>query len=519
VFATQTATFNTARDNIYAPLGTAPTTLSHADIESLPQGTNASLNDVLLQLPGVTKDSAASGGFHIRNEHANAQYRINGIMLPDNLSGFGQVLDTSLIGSLALITGALPVQYGMRAAGVIDITTRSGAFDNSGTISMYGGSRETLRPSFEYGGRTGSTEYYFSGSYLQNILGIENPTSGINAIHDFTQQGRGFAYISTIIDPTTRLSLISGASVNQFQIPNNPGQTPSFTAFGISNFDSSKLNENQIERNYFTVLALQKSIGDFDAQLSYFTRYSSVHFTPDPIGDLMFNGTATDVFRGSTTNGVQADAAWRINDAHTLRTGFTVSAEKSQVTNSSLLLPLDAAGGQSFGDTPFSVTDQSALLGWLVGVYAGDEWRITDKLTLNAGLRFDQMYQYVNANHVSPRISMTYKPTDNTMFHFGYARNFTPPVQVIAAPTNTALFTSCPPPLPAGCTTVQAPGVPGPFAPMQPERAHVFDTGVVQKVLPGLEVGVDAYYKIATNLIDDGQFGAAYRARSSGYSG
>jgi hypothetical protein len=31
---------------------------------------------------------------------------------------------------------------------------------------------------------------------------------------------------------------------------------------------------------------------------------------------------------------------------------------------------------------------------------------------VNAGLRFDQMYQYVDANQLSPRISMTWKPYD-----------------------------------------------------------------------------------------------------------
>src|SRR6202022_324221 len=48
--------------------------------------------------------------------------------------------------------------------------------------------------------------------------------------------------------------------------------------------------------------------------------------------------------------------------------------------------------------------------------------------------------------------------------------------------------------------------------PVLPERAHVFDAGVVQKILPvpGLEVGLDLYYKIARDLLDDGQFGAAY---------
>ena len=40
------------------------------------------------------------------------------------------------------------------------------------------------------------------------------------------------------------------------------------------------------------------------------------------------------------------------------------------------------------------------------------------------------------------------------------------------------------------------------------ERSHYFDAGITQVVIPGLTVGVDAYYKISKNLIDEGQFGA-----------
>ncbi len=80
----------------------------------------------MLQAPGVSQDSAASGELHVRNEHANIQYRINGIMLPDGVGAFGQIIDTGIVGSLALITGALPAQYGLRTAAVLDIQTKAG---------------------------------------------------------------------------------------------------------------------------------------------------------------------------------------------------------------------------------------------------------------------------------------------------------------------------------------------------------------------------------------------------------
>jgi outer membrane receptor protein involved in Fe transport len=499
VVAQQTQVFDAARRTILAPTGATSYEVNRQAIEALPQGANTSLDKVLLQLPGVTQDSAASGELHVRNEHANVQYRINGIMLPDGVGAFGQILDTGIVGNLALLTGALPAQYGLRTAGVLDIETKADAFNNSGSVSAYGGSHGTVTPSFEYGGTVGQTQYFASGRFLQSNLGIENPISSNEAIHDRTSQEKGFLYLSTVLDPTSRLTFMSGVSNSSYQIPNNPGQTPSFTAFGVSSFDSTFLNEHQNEFNQFNVVAYQKSAEDIDYQISYFNRYSQLHFFPDPIGDLVFNGVSSDVYRQSFVNGIQEDTAWRVGYAHTLRFGFSVSAERSLVNNVSTVLPVDDMGNAI--DAPLSIFDSSAKTGWIIGSYLQDEWRITDQLTLNAGLRFDQTYQYVDANQFSPRVSLTWKPYDGTTFHAGYARNFTPPQQVIAAPTNLALVQG----------TTQQPEVQL-NSPLLPERSHVFDVGVVQKIypVPGLEVGVDGYYKIARDLLDDGQFGAAY---------
>src|SRR5664279_1118499 len=353
VVARQNQAFDTARQNILTPAGANSYEVSHQAIEALPQGNNSTLDKVLLQLPGVTQDSAASGELHVRNEHGNLQYRINGIMLPDGVGSFGQILDTGIVGSLALLTGALPAQYGLRTAGVLDIQTKTDAFNNSGSVSLYGGSHGTITPSFEYGGTAGQTQYFVSGRFLQNNLGIENPTPSNNAIHDRTSQEKGFLYLSTVLDPTSRLTFISGVSNGTYQIPNNPGQTANFNVNGVTNFNSAFRNEHQNEFTQFNVVAYQKSVDDIDLQLSYFNRYSQLHFMPDPIGDLVFNGVSSDVYRQSFVNGVQEDTAWRVGFAHTLRFGFSVSAERSLVNNASVVLPLDPVTGNPV-DAPFS---------------------------------------------------------------------------------------------------------------------------------------------------------------------
>src|ERR1700693_2259167 len=166
-------------------------------------------------------------------------------MLPDGVGAFGQILDTGIVGSLALLTGALPAQYGLRTAGVLDIETKAGAFNNSGSVSVYGGSHRTLTPSFEFWGTVGQTQYFVSGRYFGSNLGIENPTSGNEAIHDRTSQEKGFLYLSTVLDPTSRLTFMSGVSNGTYQIPNNPGQTPNFNVNGVAAFNSALLSEHQ----------------------------------------------------------------------------------------------------------------------------------------------------------------------------------------------------------------------------------------------------------------------------------
>ena len=469
--AVDTKALDVARGNLLTQIGTNSFSMSQETLEALPQGTNAPVDKVLLQAPGVSQDSAASGSLHVRNDHANLQYRINGIILPDGVSGFGPVLETGFIGNISLITGALPAEYGLHTTGLVDIQTRSGAFNGGGSVGVYGGSRDELTPSFEYGGTEGHTEYFVTSRYFQSNEGIENPASSVVPIHDNTEQGGFFSYVSTLLDPNTRLSWISGSTINQFQIPNNPGQPPMFTAFGMSNFNSSLLNENQFEQNYYDVLALQKKTDNADVQLAYFARYSDLHFTPDILGDLEFNGVSSNVQRQSLVNGVQGDGSYRFNDINTVRAGFFVSGEQTQDTNFSLVLPTAPSAACSLDLTVACPRfDAVSKLGWLLGVYLQNEWKLTSQLTLYVGVRFDQMYQFVDANQFSPRVNLVYTPVAGTTFHAGYARYFTPPPQVAAGPVDLAAFQN----------TTQQPTV-NQDSPALPERSHYFDAGVTQR--------------------------------------
>ncbi|HEX4271251.1 MAG TPA: TonB-dependent receptor plug domain-containing protein, partial [Rhizomicrobium sp.] len=214
-----------ARAGIQTQLGASTYTVTAKDIEAQPGGDNSLLNSVILQMPDVAQDSY--GQFHVRGEHNQLQYRINGIILPEGISVFGQTLDPRLAESVKLIDGALPAEYGLQTGGIVDIQTKSGVFEDGGHVSMYGGSHNTLQPSFDYGGSVGHLNYFVSGDYDTNSLGIEAPYSTHTPDHDRTKQWHGFAFVQDILDNSSSLTAILGTSNDMFQIPNTPGLQPS----------------------------------------------------------------------------------------------------------------------------------------------------------------------------------------------------------------------------------------------------------------------------------------------------
>ncbi|MGQ7327408.1 hypothetical protein ACTGUP_10150, partial [Streptococcus suis] len=92
-----------ARASIQPSLGATTYTISNEAIQELPGGDNQQLNQVLLQLPGVTQDGF--GQFHVRDDHNNLQYRISGTILPEGIAVFGQTLSPRLVDQFDLRTG------------------------------------------------------------------------------------------------------------------------------------------------------------------------------------------------------------------------------------------------------------------------------------------------------------------------------------------------------------------------------------------------------------------------------
>ena len=493
-----------ARAAIQPSLGATSYTITNDTIQALPGGDNQQFNQIILQLPGVVQDGF--GQFHVRDDHNNLQYRINGTVLPEGIAVFGQTLSPRIIDRFSLLTGALPAQYGLRTAGIVDITTKSGLFNNGGSASVYGGSNGMIEPSVEYGGHSGSTNFFVSGDYRHSDRGIEGVDPSRTPLHDKTDQFQAFTYLDHIIDDSHRISFVGGYSNQYFQIPNPRGATalndgfsgtttPPFTVNGQSDFASENLNERQLEKTAFGQVSLLHDHDRLTYQLSAFARYSSLRYRPDQIGELLFNGQAQQAYKTDFTFGGQVDGAYKLNDANTLRGGVIVTRDRGTSRTNTRVFLIDPNTGNQVGQA-VSIADLGGQTEVTESVYLQDELKLAPVLTFNVGGRFDHYCGYRCEQQFSPRANLVYQQ-DGTTVHLGYARYFSPPPFELVATTSVASFQG---------TSAQANSLVNttPYA----ERQHYIDLGVQQKLGDAFTFGVDGYLRYSKNLIDEGQFGA-----------
>jgi outer membrane receptor protein involved in Fe transport len=514
-----TGHLDAAREEIAPSLGAVTYAIGPQQIQSMGQGENASFQQVLLQAPGVVQEEF--GEIHVRGDHGDVQYRVNGVLLPESLNGFGQEIDTHLIHSVTLITGTMPAQFGDRTAGIIDVTTKTGSQLNGAELSLYGGSYDTFNPYFQWGGATSNLEYFVAASWLHDNLGIDNTTASPNPLHDMTDQEKLFGYFSHHFDPTSRLTLLLSSSDAGFQIPDTAGLAPAYQLANSPPANSAAANNYQTEQNYYAVLSYQKSAGNFLSQVSILTRYTDIRFSPDLVQGLLFGGTAGRVENSDLANGLQADASYELGDHHTVRFGLLANDDIEKLDTTSAVFPstdqfspsgsgynLPSAIPPQSSTTPYSIAANGGNSGLTAGIYLQDEWRWNDRLTLNYGARYDLFdVSFDHEWQISPRANLVWEINKATSAHLGYARYFMPPTLQYIPPSTVKAFEY----------TTDAP-FNAKDDPQKVERDNYFDAGLSRQITPPWQITADTFCKLAKNLLDDGQFGTAVILNNFNYS-
>jgi outer membrane receptor protein involved in Fe transport len=487
---------------IRAPNGVSATganrySVTSSDIENLPRGNNTTITDVLVQMPGVAIDQNQQ--IHIRNtEGPQFQYQINGVMVPLDINTnppFISMINPMFVERLSLLDGILPTRYSYATGGVVNIQTKDGCEQPGGSVSMYGGQRNTVQPSFQYGGCEGNFSYYMSGLYSQSNTAFSSATPQPDAIHDHTNQGQGFGFFTYNPSPTTRLSLITSVAASDNQLPNQPNLPPQFALEGVSSYPSADINSYLNFRDYLGILALNAApTPDLSYQVAYSAHYISQSFEPDNVGELIYQGVSSTAFHSDLDNTLEGDLTYRYRD-HTFGAGGYLGEYGVEADDSSLVFQVNNSGAP-ISNVPIRVVNNANRINLLSGIYLDDTWQPTEQFHLNVGVRWDRLSGFTYNNQIDPTINLVYLPWMNTTLHGGFARYMQVPSFQGISPGAPEAF--------KGTTGEAGTGTVNP----ETEDDYEWDVGVVHTPLANLTLSEDAFYEYTKHYLDTGQFGS-----------
>jgi outer membrane receptor for ferrienterochelin and colicin len=432
---------------------------------------------------------APTGEVHIRGQHAEYTYYIDGIPVPPGISGsLNELFDPAIVNQINFQTGSWDAEYGLRNAAIINITTRipSGPFhaDASSYVGSYASNGQTVTLS----GNSGKFGFFFSGTRQatdmrrEPVVADTDAQGNITAIKNYSNHGNDlFGFGKATYSPNDHdvVNLDVNWSRSRFQTP----------------FDSNAaiINDQQQDVNGFVNLGYRHRVSTgrtagSELFVGAFYRHGSLSYVPgvsdQPSFSFAPDTTLYSISEDRTFNlaGVKVDYLLRLSEQLSFKFG-TLSSLVRGHENFSSFTPSGTLGPAS--DSPLDGND--------VGFYAQTQIAPSEKWELRTGVRFDNHNfpisptQNANANQFSPRVRLSFFPDPSTTIWAYYGRLF--------LPTNTEDLRAI--------TSAGQGGVA--LQPTVPERDHFFEVGLTHRFPFGLVAKLSAYHKRSSPGIDDTQ--------------
>ncbi|HLK58625.1 MAG TPA: TonB-dependent receptor [Chthonomonadaceae bacterium] len=205
-------------------------TLDTTQIHQGPVG--SSTNSLISKGAGAAADSA--GQVHVRGEHADISYVVDGVPLPDTLSGRqGAVVVPSTIDRLEILTGAFAPEFGAQTAAILNVTTLPGADRSHTDLALEGGNYETTNGDFSTLGPLGKYASYvvdLGGTRTRNYTEPQQPDD--QTAHNVGSSLNEFAKLRYTPSSRDVLSLTISRNPDTYQVGNRTGLPASFASAG-----------------------------------------------------------------------------------------------------------------------------------------------------------------------------------------------------------------------------------------------------------------------------------------------
>lgn len=348
-------------------------------------GADNSINNIIKTDAGVASDSA--GQQHVRGEHADISYVVDGVPLPDTLSGRqGAVVVPSTIENLEVLTGGYAPEFGGQTAAILNIATLPSPKRPRADISLAQGSFDASNADVTVVGPIGkqaSFVFDFSATRSRNAVEPQQPDE--QTAHN---AGSSLGYFTKLRATPGRRDVVTlslSSNPDTLQISNRTGLPASFASagqgfgfLGLRNADGSRpdvdpslmgssgsedivlpsqqaagMDITQREISEFATLSWRRTLSPRDASLLSLTLLHSGQ-------DLNNHNPAVNVLSLPVDNSIEYNPTARRNVHHVQLQGSLTSRQSHHTFKAGLLLD-DQYGNESYHIEPASQLALNAL--------------------------------------------------------------------------------------------------------------------------------------------------------------
>ena len=488
------------------PVTGSVATVTRQTLNESPGGDDRPITDVIATQPGFVAD--ALGNVYARGNHANIQYQVDGIPVPDSVGSlFAASIPTRLINGLEIYTGGMPAEFGDRLGAVVNLTTRSASDHPDGNVQVRYGSFNTVEPGATYAAKLSDTVGVFGGGSFQYSERMLDPPSVYPILHDDGYSGRAFARIDWQQCDCNRYELFATYAHNKFDIPLDPSIQPLTSPTEVRPPDQygnasppyipHDTNATETEDEVFVAAAMTHKLDNGQILVAPLYKLSRGVLFSDPehaLGPLSDPGTtASNVTRLAETGGGVATISLQ-EGSHLFKAGVQIDFLHGKTNYESFARAED--GGIDPSMTQAGVDHTDALTS---GAYAQDHVTL-GKLALDYGLRVDELHVILqdgttnDSAGVSPRLGGSYSFTKDTVLHAFAGINWQPPEPLDAANAARALGV-----VPANEQVVYD---------LKPETDLYSELGISSRLIHELRGGLTAWGRYAYNQLDDTAIGS-----------
>ena len=411
---TETVQVNETSQSVDTTSSSSSTILTRDSIAATPGATRANSLDLITDYtPGAY---LVHDQLHVRGGH-QVSWQVDGIPVPNTniAANVGPQFDPKDMDVVEIQRGGYSAENGDRIYGIFNVIPRSG-FERDREIELlttYGNFHST-DSQISIGDHTDRFAYYASVSANRSDIGLMPPEP--NALHDNNNGVSGFTSLIFNATPSDQLRLAASARADFFQIPNTAEQ------------QAAQIRDTQRERdgflNFSWVHTYNRGILMTVSPFVHWNRAAYDGFSPIPSLLPDQPPIPTD-HNDSIYEGAQVSLA-ATRGRHNARFGAYGFAQQDD--SFFRVVATDGSGNIA--------SERVSASGGILSLFAEDQFRATDWLTFNAGVRYTHFFAGVTEDKTDPRIGAALRvPKLGWVFRTFYGRYYqAPPLTTVSGP-------------------------------------------------------------------------------------